>query len=389
MLNFVCLSPYFPSNFSLFWVRLHEAGARVLGIGDLPYEQLSPELKEALTEYYWVEDMHKQVDLEKACQHFIDKYGAIDRLESQNEYWLEAEAQLRGKFKIQGPQDMGIHQIKSKAEMKQTYQQAGIPVAKGHKVTFYESALSFIQEVGYPVVVKPDVGVGAAHTYKLNGSQDFKEFWETKPDVTYFMEEFIQGDLYSFDGLVNQKGQIVFCASHHFNHGIMEIVNQDLDLAYYSLKEIPQDLYEAGEKVIEAFGIKERFFHFEFFRTPDQRLVALEVNVRPPGGLTTDMFNFANDIDIYKGYAELMIKGHFPFENRRHFHCAYAGRKRDRNYIYSHEELNERLGDAIVHFQTMSEVFYKVMGYCGYLIRYADFDELQNAIKDIQATHED
>jgi hypothetical protein len=58
-------------------------------------------------------------------------------------------------------------------------------------------------------------------------------------------------------------------------------------------------LEDAGKRVLKAFNGRERFFHFEFFRVAQDKLVAPEVNMRPPGGLTTDMFNYANDIDIY------------------------------------------------------------------------------------------
>ena len=41
------------------------------------------------------------------------------------------------------------------------------------------------------------------------------------------------------------------------------------------VREIPEDLREAGRKVVEAFNVRERFFHFEFFRLEDGSLVAL------------------------------------------------------------------------------------------------------------------
>ena len=76
----------------------------------------------------------------------------------------------------------------------------------------------------------------------------------------------------------------------------METVNEDRHIYFYNLREIPADLEEAGRRVLKAFDVRERFFHFEFFRSrPDGRVVALEVNMRPPGGPIIDMYNYAHD----------------------------------------------------------------------------------------------
>ncbi|HEY9838863.1 MAG: acetyl-CoA carboxylase biotin carboxylase subunit family protein [Candidatus Sericytochromatia bacterium] len=385
MLNVVALSPHFPQNFTHFWLRLREAGARVLGIADTPWEELPSDLRQALTEYYRVEDLHMTDRLEEACRHFIERYGPIQYLESHNEYWLETEAVLRTRLGIPGPNLDTIFQLKRKSQMQRMYEQAGIPVSPGVLATSLETSRELISRTGYPVVAKPDIGVGAAATYKIESLAELQAFWDHKPSVDYFLQGFVKGELHSFDGLVDRDGRVVFCASHVFKQGIMETVNQDLDLSYYSLRNIPAELMEIGQRAVKAFGIRERFFHFEFFRKPDGSWVALEVNMRPPGGWTTDMMNFANDIDVYKGYAELLTKGAFPYAAERTYHCAYAGRKQ-RDYKFSHAQLLERFGPKLVHHGPMSEVFQRVMGVYGYLVRSRDLEELNQMIETVQAT---
>jgi len=56
-INFVMISPHFPSNFETFAVRLKENGLNTLGIADEPYENLSQSLLDSLTEYYRVDNM--------------------------------------------------------------------------------------------------------------------------------------------------------------------------------------------------------------------------------------------------------------------------------------------------------------------------------------------
>ncbi len=67
------------------------------------------------------------------------KYGRIDWLESNNEYWLERDAALRTDFHItSGFQTEDMPRIKYKSKMKEYYQKAGIATARYHMVDDYE-----------------------------------------------------------------------------------------------------------------------------------------------------------------------------------------------------------------------------------------------------------
>lgn len=372
-MNFVFLSPHFPPNYMQFAINLHNLGANVLGLADEPYDRLHPELKASLSEYYHVGNMHNYDELLRGCGYFTHKYGKLDRLESHNEYWLEMEARLRTDFNIPGVKDDSINKIKHKSLMKEVFRQAGIPVAKGRIVQTVDEAKALIAETGYPVIAKPDVGVGAAKTYKIHNDQELESFFAQKPQVEYILEEFVDGVICSFDGIADQDGQPVFYTAHQFSLGVMETVNTDANMYYYSLREIPKDLESAGRSVLNAFQVRERFFHFEFFRRhSDNRIVALEVNMRPPGGLTTDMFNYANDIDVYYQWAHVVIFNHFAAQYSRPYHCAYIGRKLNRCYAHSHEEVILRFRENIVHHEPMSGVFSAALGDYGYLVRSPD-----------------
>ena len=101
-MNIVFLSPHFPPNFYHFCVKLREQGANVFGIADLHHSELRSELRNALTEYYCVSDMHNYDELIRAVGYFTYTHGKVDRIDSQNEYWLETEARLRTDFNIPG-----------------------------------------------------------------------------------------------------------------------------------------------------------------------------------------------------------------------------------------------------------------------------------------------
>src|SRR5512145_3043945 len=161
-MNFVALSPHFPPNYSPFWIRLNELGVEVLGLADVPHDALRPELREALAEYYRVDDMHDFDRLLRALGHFTHRHGRIDRIDSHNEHWLATEARLREDFNVFGPRPAELAEIQRKSRMKERLRQAGVPVARGGIARTLEDGRRLAAEVGYPLVAKPDVGVGAA-----------------------------------------------------------------------------------------------------------------------------------------------------------------------------------------------------------------------------------
>ena len=115
-MNIVFLSPHFPPNFYPFCVHLRRLGANVLGIADQSYEHLRPELRQALTEYYRVDDLHNYDQLVRAFGYFTHHYGKLNRLDSHNEYWLETEARLRDDFNIPGLRTSQMDRIKRTAK---------------------------------------------------------------------------------------------------------------------------------------------------------------------------------------------------------------------------------------------------------------------------------
>lgn len=383
-MNFVFLSPHFPPNYYLFCQRLKEAGFTVLAIGEPELGELRPELRDALSWYYKVDNLHNYEELKAACDFFTERFGHIDRIDSLNEYWLETEARLRTEFNIDGVKNDTIADIRHKSRMKKIFHAAGIPHARGRIVHTPAEVMALARETRFPVIVKPDDGMGAAFTYKLENAAQVDEFFAGKPDREFIAEEFISGDIVTFDGLTDSTGKIVFCTSHVYGEGVMESVLADSHIYYYSLREIPADLEAAGLKLVQGFKVRERFFHFEFFRKPDGTLCALEVNIRPPGGFTLDMFNYSGDIDIYAVWARVMTGTPVKLDYKRKYHCCYVGRKNRMAYRRSHEEIMGALGPMVAQHQELPPVLARAMGDCGYIVRAENLNAIKTAVRFIQ-----
>jgi hypothetical protein len=378
-MNVLFVSPHFPPNFWHFCRGLREAGANPLGLGDAPWEALRPELQGALGEYYRVQDMGRHEELVRALGWLTFRHGKLERLDSLSEHWLETEARLRDDFNVFGLRAADMARFKRKSEMKKLFVQAGIAVARGRVCPDRERLKAFIAEVGYPVVAKPDTGVGAAQTYRLEDDREVEAYLASKPQVDYIVEELIAAPLVTYDGLTDRQGRVVFDASLVFDRGIMDVVNQDSEMAYTAIRDIPADLVEAGRRIIEAFGVRERFFHFEFFRMPDGGLTALEVNIRPPGGFTVDMWNFQGDLDMYREWGNLLVRGQLSTRPTRPWFVTWVGRKDRFQYAHDLGALHDRLGPLLVHYARVEDIFARAIGNQGFILRSPDLEPLVEA----------
>lgn len=393
MKNFVFISPNFPTNYWMFCRALKENGLRVLGIGDQPYDELAPELRGSLHEYYKVGSLENYDEVYRAVAFFIFKYGPIDWLESNNEYWLERDAALRTAYHITtGFQVEDMPRIKYKSKMKEYYQRAGIPTARYHLVDTREGCLAFIGEVGYPVVVKPDNGVGASHTYKLGSDEDLDAFFAQRDEgVPYIMEEFVHAEVNSYDAIIDSNGEPLFETGNVTPMSIMDIVNENDNSIYYIVRDLPDDTRAAGRAAVKSFGVKSRFIHFEFFRlTQDQpglgkngQIVALEVNMRPCGGFTPDMINFAHSTDVYRIWADMIAFDSSRVPSGPHAFCAYAGRRDGKPFAMSHDDIMRRYGANMRLVGRIPDVLAGAMGNQMYVATFPTREEMDEFYRDV------
>ena len=384
-MNVVFLSPHFPPNWYHFVVALREAGATTLGIADANFDQLRPELRDALHDYYRVDSLESYDELVRALGYFIHRHGRIDRLDSLNEHWLEAEASLRTDFNIPGIDTRGIAAIKRKSLMKRRFIAAGLEPARGEVCRTPQALRRFIDRVGYPVVAKPDVGVGAAKTYKLENDADLERYQADKLPVDYIVEEFIDAEILTYDGLVDRAGEVVFDSSLVYSTGVMESVNEARDLYHWIPRQVPEDVREAGQKMARAFDLRERSFHFEMFRTADRGLVPLEVNMRPPGGLTsTCSTSPTTSTSTASGRTCSSTAASRRSSAARTRACTCA-RRDHRAYVLSHEDVLREYSHLLVNETRMDSVFSAAIGDHGFILRSPDLEPLLEAAKRIQA----
>lgn len=393
-MNFIFISPHFPHTYWEFCHRLKQNGVRVLGIADAPYEQLPWQLKESLTEYYHVDDMENYDQMYRAVAYFAFKYGKIDWIESNNEYWLQQDARLRTDFNVTtGIGYDQVERIKEKSQMKAYYAKGNIPTARQLKAEEgLQAALDFAKLTGYPVIAKPNIGVGASDTHKIHNEDEMRSFYYLQDRKNYVIEEFVTGEICSYDAVVGPDGNPLFESMTVWPPSIMDIVNKQLELSYYVEKSVPDQLRERGRRTVRAFDIVNRFVHLEFFRLDRDRrglgvtgdFVGLEVNMRPAGGYTPDMMNFAHSTDVYKIWADMVAFGENRTEQGEQFYCAYASRRDKYHYAHTNENILSRYEGSIVMCERLPEIFHAAMGQQMYTVKLRTRQGVDDFVRFVQ-----
>ena len=384
-MNYLLISPNFPKSQEYFAARLKEKGITVLGIGSESYEELSPRLQEVITEYFKVNNLEDYNEVLKAVAFLTYKHGKIDRVESNNEYWLELDAKIREDFNIDGVKPSELLLTKYKSRMKDVFRKAGAREVEGLSISSKVELNAAIEKLGLPVIAKPDNGVGSANTYKLFTEEDaanFKNTWDES--ISYFLEQYIDNAvLCTYDGLIDREGNVVFDTSFTYSLPTLDLVNNSLDYYTDIEPEIDDKLVEIGQNIVKQFGMKERFFHIEFFKLPDGEYIALEYNNRIAGGITLDLYNYAYNCDLCELYAKVVVGEEVPKYETSNY-TATVSRRNKYNYKYSEDDVNIEYHEKIRMVEYVPGVFAEAMGDIIFIVTVSSKEELYEIINFIQ-----
>jgi len=369
-MDYLYISPEFPPNYFHFIENLHSLGINVWGMGEADFYQMPENLQSALT-WYIRTDLNNadavQLALDELLMHknTSGTAGNFDLVESHNEQWLSLEGMINEKYNIDGIKKQDLPRLKKKSKMKETFQELGLPVAGGERITDIKRAMNLADTLGYPLILKPDEGVGAGGIYRIENKKQLQSHL-AQLDQDYLLEEFIEGDIVTYDGLTDYDGKVVFENSLIYGAGVLEYI-QGKDTFFYVNRQVPAELRATGRKLVSQFGIRRKFFHFEFFKI-NGMYMPIEINCRPPGGAILDMMNYSVDDDLYRAYAGMIAGVPTDIQPLKKYYCCYLGRK-DKHYAYSHNEILSAFGHNLVEHGLNPPVFRQAMGIERYIFR--------------------
>ena len=383
-MEFLYISPEFPYNYANFVLQLHHQGVHVWGIGEADFYEMDPRLRSALR-WYVRTDLNSPAAVDSAVDELLrvqSNQGLtphFDLVESHNEQWLRLEAHINQTRGIDGIQPADMEVLKRKSAMKQLFRESGLLFAPGELIRSADQAADLANQLGYPVIVKPDEGVGSAGIHRID---DQHQLLGILPELNgrYLLEKFIDAPIVTYDGLVDRGGRLVFENSLTYADGVLDCV-LGKETFFYVNRQLPRRLSEIGRQLVERLGVRRKFFHFEFFRIGSDYM-PIEINCRPPGGAIVDMMNYSTDQDLYAAYARMITGADPALAKQKKYYCAYIGRRK-RPYMLSHADLLARFGHLVVEHGENPAIYQGAMGAHRYIFRTPSEDDLQKTAAEI------
>ena len=397
-MHIIFVEPNFPAAQRQFVRALKQVGAQVTGIGETHPHALPHEVRQYLDGYEHVSSVTDEQALYDAVRR-VQARGWVDRMEATIEAHMLATARVREACDIPGVSYQQTLICRDKTLMKEFMREHGVPCAQSRAADTPEQVIQFGHEVGYPIILKPRDGAGASKTWKVESEADLgPALWDTGVlnGRSVAVEEFIEGHEGFYDTLT-VNGHIVHDFICHYYPNVLEamrhrwispmiVCTNRMDAPGYG------ELKAMGAKVIRELGLSTTPTHMEWF-AGKRGLKFSEIGVRPPGVSHWDVYCAANEIDIYKEWADALTYGRtWGHLSRKYSAAILALRPTQDGHIVRYEGLDEMQAK---YGQWVFNAYVPPLGSptqpveAGYManlwihIRYPDYDDLQAICMEI------
>ncbi|MDH3551708.1 MAG: ATP-grasp domain-containing protein [Gammaproteobacteria bacterium] len=400
-MNIIFIEPSFPHNQREFVRALHAAGANVIGIGERPLDYLDSEVKGWLHDYVQVRSVVHEPSLLKAVQR-IQGQVWVDRLEATIEAHIMPVATVREATGIPGTSTRTAFLCRDKPAMKEALRQAGIACAQSTRAETPQDARDFAAAVGFPLIIKPPAGAGASGTYKVRDAKSLESVINEcglADGNAVAIEEFIEGHEGYIDTLTI-GGDVTHEFITHYYPNVLEAMRErwiSPQMVTTNRIDAPgyEEVREMTRKVIKILDIGTSATHMEWFFGP-KGLKFSEIGCRPPGVGQWDVYNAANEFDLYFEWACALTRGHTHTPPSRRYAAGMIALRPDRDGRISGysgvDYVHGKYGDCIVaaHLPDPDTPTQPVEA--GYManawlrVRHPDYDQLRRILDDIGQT---
>jgi formate-dependent phosphoribosylglycinamide formyltransferase (GAR transformylase) len=398
--NVIVVEPAFPQNQRRFVAALAGVGANVIGVGESHEHDLGDELRGQMGAYYRVDNVTDVGQLEAAVAWAQDLLW-VDRLEATVESHQMAAARVREARGIPGTSVRTTWLCRDKPSMKEVLRQAGVPTAASTAADNVEQVVDFANRVGFPLILKPRAGAGAQGTVRVDSMAELHAALADFGDVdSIAVEEFVEGHEGFYDTIA-VNGEVVHDWATHYYPNVLEAMrhrwispqfvttNRLADSSFYD------EVREMGTRVIDALGIPTSATHMEWFYGP-KGLRFSEIGCRPPGVGAWDLYSAANEVDVYREWANAIVHGAPERPMSRAYSAGIVALRPDRDgQIQGYSGLDDftsRHGEWVidVHLPDLGTPTQPVEA--GYManawvrMRHPDYDTLRGMLDDVGQT---
>jgi len=357
-MNVMFLAPSFPSNQRQFVRALAEAGATVIGIGESHVDELDAQLRGWMYHYEQVPSV-TDVDAMTAVVRWAQDKMWVDRIEATIEAHTMAAAQVREACNVPGTSVRTAWLCRDKPSMKQALREAGVPTAASTAAGSAAEVRTFADQVGFPLILKPRSGAGAADTMRVDSAADLDNavgLFGGQGVESIAVEEFIEGHEGFYDTLTIDGHVALDFVSHYYPNVLDAMRTRWISPQFICTNRLdtaPEyvELREMGRRVNAALGIGTSATHMEWFFGP-KGLKFSEIGCRPPGVGAWDLYSAGNDIDLFREWANAIVHGQASSAPSRRCASGMVALRPDKDgYITGYsgaDELQQRYGEWII-----------------------------------------
>jgi formate-dependent phosphoribosylglycinamide formyltransferase (GAR transformylase) len=401
-MNVVFVEPFFPSSQRFFARGLAAAGATVIGIGEYPPGALDGELKSWLHHYEQVPSVTDTEVMTRTVRWVQEKLW-VDRLEATIEAHTMPAAQVREACTIPGTSVHTTWLCRDKPSMKEALRQAGVPTAASAAVSSAAEARAFAGQHGYPLILKPRAGAGAAGTVRADddaGLEHALGVFGGEGAESIAVEEFIEGHEGFYDTITVDGRVAMDFASHYYPNVLEAMRTRWISPQFVSTNRLDSapdygPLREMGQRVITALGIGTSATHMEWFSGP-KGLKFSEIGCRPPGVGAWDLYSAGNEIDVYTEWANAIVNGGVQQPPTRRYASGIVALRPDRDGQISGysgaDELQQRFGEWVIDAHLPPPGTGTQQVEAGYManayvrMRHPDYDTLRGMLDEVGRT---
>ncbi len=358
MRNAVLVVPYLTAKTLRYVKALCELeGVRPALISSHDSESLPDGLRAEIAAFVQVENCLDAEELSQATEKIASQLGAVERLFGVLEQLQLPIAEARDAAGVPGMGAEVVRRFRDKSAMKEALRDAGVPCARFARITEAEDAQRFVDEVGFPIIIKPVDGLGTRATWRLDNTEELAEALSKlspSKDRPWQCEEFLVGTEHSFE-TVTIDGRHVWSSSTDYIPGPLEAMNTPwIQYCVVLPRETERldEFREVNQEALDALGMKTGLSHMEWFRRRDGSVAVNEVGARPPGVNIMPLMSAAHGVDFVEKWVRLMALDEFdPPQRVRAAGSAFLKGQGQGDRVVAVDNLEEvlrRLGDAVV-----------------------------------------
>ena len=376
------VAPHFLENTNRYVSAFAALPGLTLSVLSEDSERAVPQALRGRLTHYQVKSVGDPVELAQALGRLRRSIGPVDRLTGVLEQLQLPLAEARALADVPGMRPGIARRFRDKDRMKEVLRASGVAVAASSLVSSWAELRAFVDAVGFPIIVKPQAGVGSRGTHRIESIADVDALArlgiEPSARSPLQAEQFIRARELTCE-TVTIHGKAVWRSGTQYFPTPLEVLETPwVQYCVILPREVEPpwtDFAAINGKALDAlFGDDPRvtgtaLTHMEWFLTERGNMYVNEVGARPPGVQIMPLMSLAHDVDMIGLWAELISFDRFTPPTRRFaagaafFRGQGAG---DRVVEVSGVRAAiEKVGDALVELRTPKVNQARAPGYEG------------------------